>query len=521
VKPLDVVAPSALLPLLFGARPKVILEARDAAASGLPDSGADGRFEVLLLERRSGEDGRGRRLRRPADGDPAEEVALTAPPAGVSLLTALTGEGRRELGELQDWWKALGPGEAPELLDLESRALEDPSRLWTIVLAHLLARSERDLRLAAQRERQLQGQMLVLRQEVETQRRALEEMRPLLDTVRETHRHLLAALLPGGAAAVGPDGLETFSVSQLLPAHAGALSTIDLHCASPAEGRGTGSLSLALTAQESREVLASWQADYAALPAGWFRCALDPVATAAYRDVELSLQWQTRAGSPVALSAAHGGPDERYKLRDAAGEAMPLTLAMLAWGGPPGTGRRGAAGRDPEPPITATPATLEYRLVTADFARVRSLSSDAPPSFCRILDGEPGLLLHPLGEGHAHVGAVLGVLPGVHQAVAVVRAGHAESPPLDFAMLLGEQDVPLPESPEDWPAQGTAFSGWVRAAPKGDPRTLTATLERPPSGPMLLLLATRVASGQDNACAWAIWKEIRLTCALPGPAPAR
>lgn len=496
-----------LIPVLFDARPKVIVAAGDTpAACALAQAVCGPAVDVAWLVFHPGTPATPARLTLLGAENASDTVPLAAPPSGPCVLAAHGECGRSELGALEDWWLRRGAQPAA-VLDLAPATARET--LYRALLSRVLSEHADSL----DRQADLTGQVDALRQMTDRARKAVGGMQASFDRM---------PLAPRRPALQWPSGLATFRpgavpLRQYLPARAEGLVAFDLYSPPSADGSpsGRGRLLVTLRARESEAVLGTWRIPYERLGRGWFRCAFPAASTEPVHELELIIAGETAHGHPPELALSAVEPWHELSAEQA-GDCLGQALALLLWESIPGarvkaTGPRGAA---------------EYSLRAEDYARVRVTGAAKCPFFTVFPDGA-GFRLHPAGPRPVTAVLRAACIAGTMELVAAVRiSNEAARFPVEYALGLTDASADCPALPADPKTDPDVlgFSGWQPVPADGLPHVVSLSLECPLDVTADLHFATRMREGQDISFEWADWLEVRARrpcafVALPDPDP--
>lgn len=287
-------------------------------------------------------------------------------------------------------------------------------------------------------------------------------------------------------AAVSPTGLATLEFTIV-------------------EASGEGDLSIELRVGGDVDPAASWTVPVRELSPGPLRVSLERALTRGGADVTLELTW-LGAGS-VVLALGPATPLQEYAAVTDGGLNLGAPLALTLWSMPAGLRVRQPMLDDPTTTdgaaIRATQAPCRVAMAADELQSVERLLPEIVAVDYRLVRyraDERDVLVHPV-NGDTTVAIIRNIPARAARGVsALVVVDHREASAVEFGLAL----VPAKTThadPVSLIQRWTVLEPLIYSEAPGEVRA-------GPSGPMDLLMASRMANGADAHLAWAYVKRV-------------
>lgn len=426
---------------------------------------------------------------------------LHFPPTHVAVLWSFEEKESEELKLLQQWWRQHGAKESIPPLQLGT---------FESLQAFLITRLSQEVSMLVRRNTDLHQAMTTLREEHQATRKVLVSLQETMQSLRLTHRHMIASYAPTEAALEmngNPDDKKSAIIHQLLPCPAKGLAGVDIFIQRGPEGQGI--LLASLIACDNNQELAGWYVPFSEMIPGWLHLALPKALTQSHAHVELVLQHIRLQGEAPLLGLCAPGVLDEYYLRRGDIPQEEQTLAMRVWGGLPGS-------EDPQPSYyrqAGMPPRFEYALSSAELSPLRK-TRDIHAGFEYVQQLPNGkLLLHPVKNETVSI-MLPGIIPASTLRIAASVAIEHErcASPVEFACAVAPSFT-IVEDLINPPAH-MLFSGWLEIEKPMHRHLLELSIPEPMAQTGDLYLFTRVAPERSVDYAHAIFHEITVTVDL-------
>jgi|GEM_PF-2584231 len=419
--------------------------------------------------------------------------------------------GTSKLNRLLSWWSDHNSTQLPMVVRLDSQL--EPAILQQKFWQQMYGLMAVQTQTLAQRITSMQKQYLDLRSLHENMQNAFATVEDYLSQAKLpplqlafeteiTDRSIKATEIANG---------DTATLRQLLPVSARGLAAIELYIAQQCD-QGEGNLKISLQACEDTTNIAVWQIPYSQLSVGWRCLDLPSIDLGRKRDVELIIEWHQASDLAPALSLTKIQliPEARaYSDR----LVLDRSLAMRIWQGLPGTRKV----TSPHSLITENqdrlPTPQLGYLGQGAMATVEAITPNLPTdnfAYIQALDNGAKIMTHPRANGTATIAMLPFCFPPTaNQLTATVATEHPEGGIVEYAIAI----ISLETDPKIClnSHSALAFSDWIAVA-ADTPKKITLNLDCEATEHCHIVLATKLAEGSTEHCAWATW--LNFHCAV-------
>ena len=424
----------------------------------------------------------------------------------------LSPQGKQELEPLVNWWQVRGKEEnLPEFLEIKSpeNTTGFKTEFWQLIASALMAQTQK----VSQRLSTLHRQYLSLRTLHENVQNAFAAVEDFLSQAKLPDLQLKFENQATKNSVIPTPGCD-FVLKQLLPIGSRGLAAVDLHI-SKNNPHSRGVMVVAVEIPEDKTCLAKWQIPYQNLKAGWFYLDLPSIDIGFQREIELSVEFQTKLGPAPCLSLGMVQPVPEYQVYTQQ-ESWSRSLAFRLWTGLPGTRRV----MSPYSVATVADEASPLELIKSGYLGQRALLSlqEITPNlptedfpYIKIIGEGTKILLHPRKDKLTVAMLPYCFPPGASHLTATVATEHPEADIIEYAMAVIQEGMESKACFEgENPESAVAFSGWTAVKP-GSTYQLQLSVEPSATEHYHIVMATRLPSSSHNHFAWAHWLNFHIS----------
>ncbi|MEB3341844.1 DUF6212 domain-containing protein [Okeania sp.] len=440
-----------------------------------------------------------------------DSVEIQWPPTFCLGFLVFSAQGKEQLEPLVNWWQTKGREEnTPNIFKLDYQdktPLE--TQFWQLIASTLMTESKE----IAQRLTTLHRQYLSLRTLHENVQNAFAAVEDFLSQAKLPNLQLKFENQPTKNYVIPTPGSD-FVLKQLLPIGSRGLAAVDFHV-NKNNINSRGMMVVAVDIPEDKTCLAKWQVPYQHLKAGWFSLDLPSIDIGFQREIELSIEFQTKVGPAPCLSLGMIQPVPEYQAYTKQ-ESFPQSLAFRLWTGLPGSRRvispysASIVGDENELSESIKSGYLGQRALLSLQEVTPNLETDAC-SYVHIIEEGAKIQIHPRPIGLTVAMLPYCFPPSASHLTATVATEHANASIVEYAMAVIQEGMEPQACFENENNQSTlGFSGWV-AVEANTPSQLQLSVEVSRKEHYHIAIATRLPPNTTMKFAWARWLNFHIT----------